>query len=89
MADTAPGGFTATVRHTATGPVIEAAGDLDLDTAPLLRTALHRALEVTPVPDMGVCDSTGLNTLSWHAAWPSTKAPRSTSPAPAPPAQDC
>ncbi|MFE3114200.1 STAS domain-containing protein [Kitasatospora indigofera] len=66
--------FTTTVHATATGPLIEAAGALDLDGAPILHAALRRALAADPaaprlVLDLaGVtfCDSSGLNAL-WRA----------------------
>ncbi|GHH81982.1 anti-sigma factor antagonist [Kitasatospora indigofera] len=67
----AAGRFTATVRECLAGPVVEAAGELDHDSAPQLRAVLRRALAVRPAPAMLVvdlagitfCDSSGLNTL--------------------------
>ncbi|MFE3113410.1 STAS domain-containing protein [Kitasatospora indigofera] len=63
--------FTATVRHTPAGPVVEAAGELDLDGAPILHAALHRALAIPPaspklVIDLAAvtfCDSAGIDAL--------------------------
>ena len=63
--------FTTTARDTSTGPVIEIAGELDLDSAPVLHAVLHRALTTSPPPAILVvdlagvtfCDSTGLNAL--------------------------
>ncbi|MET9618904.1 STAS domain-containing protein [Kitasatospora indigofera] len=63
--------FTTTVRDTPAGPVVEAAGELDLVGAPILHTALHRALAIHPAPPKLVidlaavtfCDSTGLDAL--------------------------
>ena len=63
--------FTATVRQTAAGPVVECVGAVDLDGAPLLRAALHEVLAARPVPSLVVvdlaavtfCDSSGLNVL--------------------------
>ena len=51
--------------------MVEAAGDIDLDTAPLLAAELRRALAARPVPALlavdlsavGFCDSTALNVL--------------------------
>ncbi|WP_354536928.1 STAS domain-containing protein [Kitasatospora sp. NBC_00240] len=53
------------------GPVIEAAGELDLAGAPILHTAIHRALATRPaspklVIDLAAvtfCDSTGIDAL--------------------------
>ncbi|WP_405009265.1 STAS domain-containing protein [Kitasatospora sp. NBC_01539] len=63
--------FTATVRQSATGPVVGCAGEIDLDGAPRLRAALTTALAVRPAPAVIVvdlaavtfCDSSGLNVL--------------------------
>ncbi|MCX5215830.1 STAS domain-containing protein [Kitasatospora sp. NBC_00240] len=63
--------FTATVRDTPIGPVVEAAGELDLAGAPILHTAIHRALASRPaspklVIDLAAvtfCDSTGIDAL--------------------------
>ncbi|WP_329611676.1 STAS domain-containing protein [Kitasatospora herbaricolor] len=63
--------FTTTVHTAATGPVVQATGELDLDGAPVLHAALRRALTTGPpgsdlVIDLaGVtfCDSSGLNAL--------------------------
>ncbi|MFF1868788.1 STAS domain-containing protein [Kitasatospora herbaricolor] len=63
--------FTATVRDSFAGPMVEAAGELDYDTAPRLRIVLRRALAARPAPQVLVvdlagvtfCDSAGLNTL--------------------------
>ncbi|MEU9133076.1 STAS domain-containing protein [Kitasatospora sp. NPDC048540] len=71
MSDTTGPDFTASVRDTLGGPVIEATGELDLDSAPILHSALHRALGASPPPPMLVidlagvtfCDSSGLNAL--------------------------
>lgn len=71
MTDSAAGRFTATVRDSAAGPVVEAVGELDYDSAPRLRGVLQRALVVRPAPVMLVvdlagvtfCDSAGLNAL--------------------------
>ena len=71
MSDSTGPVFTATARNTPTGPVIEAAGELDLDNAPALHAVLHRALTTSPPPAILVvdlarvtfCDSTGLNAL--------------------------
>ena len=71
MTDSTAGRFTATVRDSIAGPVVEAVGELDDDSAPRLRGALRRALAVGPAPAMLVvdlagitfCDSAGLNAL--------------------------
>ncbi|MGW6917342.1 STAS domain-containing protein [Kitasatospora sp. NPDC054939] len=63
--------FTATVRGTPAGPVVEAASELDLAGAPILHAALHRALAIRPAfPKPGIdlaavtfCDSTGIDAL--------------------------
>ncbi|WP_329611643.1 STAS domain-containing protein [Kitasatospora herbaricolor] len=63
--------FTTTVHTAATGPIVQAVGELDLDGAPVLHAALRRALTTGPpgsdlVIDLaGVtfCDSSGLNAL--------------------------
>ncbi|MCX5215299.1 STAS domain-containing protein [Kitasatospora sp. NBC_00240] len=71
MSDTTRPDFTAVVRDTPGGPVIECAGDLDLDGVPVLHQALRRALATRPLPPTLViglegvtfCDSSGLNGL--------------------------
>ncbi|MFE3113832.1 STAS domain-containing protein [Kitasatospora indigofera] len=71
MSAHAPGRFTATVRDSRTGPVIDASGELDQDSAIYLKTVLRRALAVRPAPPVLVVDlvgvtffdSSGLNTL--------------------------
>src|SRR5690242_3320470 len=71
MTDSCAGGFTATVRNSVAGPVVEAVGELDYDSAPQLRAALRHVLAVRPAPqvlvvDLGgvtFCDSCGLDTL--------------------------
>ncbi|GHH80519.1 anti-sigma factor antagonist [Kitasatospora indigofera] len=63
--------FTATVRESVAGPVVEVAGELDYESAPRLRGVLRRVLAVRPTPtvlviDLGAvtfCDSAGLNAL--------------------------
>lgn len=58
-------------RPALAGLVVEVAGDLDLDTAPLLAAELRRALTARPTPAMlavdlsavGFCDSAALNIL--------------------------
>ncbi|MFE2916941.1 STAS domain-containing protein [Kitasatospora indigofera] len=67
----AAGPFTAAVRESVVGPVVEAAGELDYESAPQLRGVLRGALAVRPAPAMLVidlagvtfCDSAGLNAL--------------------------
>ncbi|GHH82081.1 anti-sigma factor antagonist [Kitasatospora indigofera] len=71
MTDSAAARFTTADRDSPAGPVVEVTGELDYDSAPGLRTVLHRALAVRPAPpklviDLGgltFCDSTGLNAL--------------------------
>ncbi|GJF35127.1 hypothetical protein KNE206_78270 [Kitasatospora sp. NE20-6] len=63
--------FTAPVRDSLAGPVVELCGDLDLDAVPTLRSALHQAMSRRPVPPMLVvdlaqvafCDTSGLDAL--------------------------
>ncbi len=63
--------LTLTARDSTAGPVVEATGEIDLDSAPKLRTALHEALGRVPAPPVAVldlsgvtfCDSTGLNAM--------------------------
>ncbi|MFE3114201.1 STAS domain-containing protein [Kitasatospora indigofera] len=63
--------FTTALHGTTAGPIVQATGELDLDTAATLDTALRRALAVDPsavvlVVDLaGVtfCDSCGLGAL--------------------------
>ncbi|WP_371476613.1 STAS domain-containing protein [Kitasatospora sp. NBC_00315] len=63
--------FSVTLRTGPTGPILEAAGELDLDGAPHLHTALRRALTTSPASPILVidlaavtfCDSCGLNAL--------------------------
>ncbi|GJF30390.1 anti-sigma factor antagonist [Kitasatospora sp. NE20-6] len=63
--------LSVTTRTTETGPVIEAAGQLDFDTAPHVRAAITTALTTTPAPDtvdldlahLTFCDSSGLTAL--------------------------
>ncbi|MCX5215916.1 STAS domain-containing protein [Kitasatospora sp. NBC_00240] len=63
--------FTTAVHGTTAGPIVQAAGELDLDAAPILDTALHRALAADPSADRLVidlagvtfCDSSGLGAL--------------------------
>lgn len=63
--------FTTTARPGTDGPVLAAAGDLDLASAPLLSRAIEQALDERPSPSVltvdlaGVafCDSAGLNAL--------------------------
>lgn len=63
--------FTVAARESLAGPVLECAGELDLDQLPVLSSALQRALAVRPVPpmllvDLGAVtfmDSSGLNVL--------------------------
>ncbi|WP_405009161.1 STAS domain-containing protein [Kitasatospora sp. NBC_01539] len=63
--------FTAPVRDSLAGPVVEPSGDLDLDAVPTLRSALHQAMSRRPVPPMLVvdlaqvtfCDTSGLDAL--------------------------
>ncbi|MFJ9523625.1 STAS domain-containing protein [Kitasatospora sp. NPDC101801] len=61
--------FAVTAHDSPTGPVLECSGELDLDVAPLLRTALGEAFATRPahlVLDLnGVTfmDSTGLDVL--------------------------
>ncbi|MET9617517.1 STAS domain-containing protein [Kitasatospora indigofera] len=62
---------TATVRGTPASPFVEAAGELEHDSAPHLQTVLRRSLAVRPVLPVLVVDlagvtffdSSGLNTL--------------------------
>ncbi|MFE3109709.1 STAS domain-containing protein [Kitasatospora indigofera] len=69
--DSAAGRFVATFRNSPAGPVVEAAGELDHDSASCLQTVLRRALAVRPAPAVVVVDlagltffdSSGLNTL--------------------------
>ncbi|GGV49938.1 anti-sigma factor antagonist [Kitasatospora herbaricolor] len=71
MQPTTEPAFTNNVHTAATGPVIEATGELDLDGAPVLHAALRRALTTGPPgPDLVIdlagvtfCDSSGLNAL--------------------------
>ncbi len=63
--------FTTAVHGTTDGPLVQAAGELDLDAAPIIDTALHRALAADPAADRLVidlagvtfCDSSGLDAL--------------------------
>ncbi|MFC8452340.1 STAS domain-containing protein [Kitasatospora sp. NPDC057223] len=58
-------------RATAAGPVIEAAGQLDYDTAPRMRAAITAVLNSVPAPPtvdldlahLTFCDSSGLTAL--------------------------
>ncbi|MFD0264890.1 hypothetical protein ACFVH7_42285 [Kitasatospora indigofera] len=52
--------FTATVHAAATGPGIEAIGELDYDSAPHLRGVLRRVLAARPAPALLVVDLTGV-----------------------------
>ncbi|MFE2914387.1 STAS domain-containing protein [Kitasatospora indigofera] len=71
MSDTTGSPFTATVRDTPAGPVVEAAGELDLDSVPTLRATLRHVLAAAiPPPALMVdlaavtfCDSIGLRAL--------------------------
>ncbi|WP_371483312.1 STAS domain-containing protein [Kitasatospora sp. NBC_00315] len=60
-----------TARESSAGPVVEPVGAIDFDSAPLLRTALHKVLSRLPAPRVAVldlsgvtfCDSSGLNAI--------------------------
>ncbi|MEU8516437.1 STAS domain-containing protein [Kitasatospora sp. NPDC048722] len=68
--DPAPGVFAAQARPWTGGTVVELRGELDVDSAGELRTALDTLLAAAPVTVIVLdcaclefCDSTGLNTM--------------------------